>query len=179
MKSRLFCLYFSLFCFVSNAQLICPNFNMTDYNGQQWHLYDVLDEGRIVYVFLFSPINEAAWAYHSGEGLSDFYSQFGPIGDNTAMVFAMTGADINYLHGYEEGSMGNWVANIPYPTFYDGTTFDISFTDLFNLSQAQSSFSVFRICPDRSITRYATAPTAEQMAADMSLLHGRNASARC
>ncbi len=157
------CLFFATF--ESNAQLICPDFDMIDYNDQSWHLYDILEEGKVVYVFQFGG-TEANWEYQSSGQLADFYNLYGPNGSNQAMVFAFTGLDINaLLGGYEP--FYNWVEGVQYPTFY--YDWDFSFSNLFGLSQAQSWFSVFRICPDRGIIRYDTAPTAEQMAADMSL----------
>ena len=182
MKSRLFSIYFSLFCVAAHAQLICPDFLMADMNNQPWHLYDVLDQGKIVYIFKFDPLSESAWAYHNSGEMNTFYDTHGPLNADAAMVFGMTGSDAWAVTNYDsEASLGNWQTDMPYPIFCrdfeevlagnpDTTSqFTGALKFLFNLNWSQSLFSVFRICPDRTITRYAIAPTAELMAADMSL----------
>lgn len=134
---------------VAQAQLppgsIAPNFTGTDLNGNTYNLYDLLDQGKTVYMDMFATWCGPCWNYHNSGALESIYNQYGPPGTNEAMVLAIecdNATNTACLYGPSGcvgGTQGNWVGGSPYP-FID----DASIGDLFNVNYYPT---IYMICP--------------------------------
>ncbi len=103
------------------AGATAPDFTATDLNGQNWRLYDLLDQGKIVILEISATWCSPCWAYHNGHAMHDFYVEHGPAGDDKARVLFVEGdpkTNVNCLYGQagcNDYSPGNWVAGTPFP----------------------------------------------------------------
>jgi hypothetical protein len=125
------------------AQFLSPNLEANTYNGDTVHLYDDLDQGKVVLFYMFDQFNESCWNYHFV--LQDFYELYGPSGTNTIDVYAIRGVDNLYT------PWGFWDNGIDYNIIYGSLngywdqTFGF-FTDTPN--------KIWRVCPDRSMMQF-------------------------
>lgn len=128
---------------------LAPDFNVTDVNGVQRHLYDVLDSGKVVILEISATWCPPCWSYHQGGALQNFYEEHGPAGDNQARVFWVEGdANTNLAcifgqSGCNDYSPGNYAAGVTYPL--------INNANLSNLYQITYFPSIFIICPNRKV----------------------------
>jgi len=134
------------------ARTLAPNFTGTDLNGNEWTLYDILDEGKSVIIEVSAAWCGPCWDYHSEGIMEEFYNTYGPDGTNEAMVLFIEGESTNteaQLHAgantgdYETHSQGDWVTGTPFPIIDDASIaqlLEIGFFPTFMF-----------ICPDRVI----------------------------
>lgn len=141
MKNLFFTLLFSGALFsVSNAQLpngtVAPNFTATDINGVQHNLYDLLNQGKTVYLEFSATWCGICWNYKNTHALKDLWNTYGPPGTNEAYVLFIESyqpSNTNCLYGSSgcnSSTQGNWVAGEPFPIIDDftiGDTYDVSF----------------------------------------------------
>jgi hypothetical protein len=138
MKLRLQILTLALlFCTISYAQLptgsIAPDFTVVDIEGNEHHLYEILDEGKTVVIDFFGTWCDACWNHHQEAVLHELWELNGPDGANDYFVMmiepdpATTNAD---LFGTGPNTEGNWVESVPFPIIEDvsvGSDFMVSF----------------------------------------------------
>ena len=158
--------------FNASAQLpngsICPDWTGTDINGNTWHLYDLLDAGKTVFIDVSATWCGPCWNYHTGvtngtggiPALEGLYNTYGPSGTNELMVFYIEGdaatnnADLN---GTGTNTQGDWVSGTPYPIIDDAaignTLLDISYFP-----------TIYMVCPDRVIVENGQITTAAHKA---------------
>lgn len=148
-----FFLFFWLFAQTVGAQLpsgsVAPDFMVTDINGQQQHLYDALNDNKIVILEISATWCPPCWAYHQSQALQDFYAIHGPDGDDKARVFWVEGdpstnlACIYGQSGCNSSSSGNFVAGTQYPILNSAA--------IANAYQISYYPSIFVICPNKRL----------------------------
>lgn len=101
---------------------IAPDFTVTDVvSGNTYNLYDLLDQGKTVYLDVFATWCAPCWAYHNSGALEGIWDQYGPPGTDEAFVIAIEGdgaTNTNCIFGpsgCNNSTQGNWTAGTPYP----------------------------------------------------------------
>jgi len=116
---------FSFMSILSFGQLesntLAPDFTITDLEGNEHNLYDILDEGKTVIIDVFATWCGPCWGFHESHALEDIYNAYGPEGENDMFVFGIeadgqTNLDCIYdLPGCNSSSIGDWTAGVSYP----------------------------------------------------------------
>jgi len=139
---------------------VAPDFTAQDINGQSWHLYDLLDQGKVVILEISATWCPPCWAYHNGHALQNFYLAHGPGGDNKAQVLFVEGdpdTNIACLFGQSDCndfSTGNWVDGTTYPIFDNA-----ALADSFHVTYYPT---IYMICPNKKAFQVGQM-TAEQL----------------
>ncbi len=139
---------------------VAPDFTAQDITGQTWHLYDLLDEGKVVVLEVSATWCPPCWAYHNSHALQNFYLAHGPDGDDKAQVFFVEGDPATNIaclfgqSGCNDFSAGNWVEGTTYPIFDNA-----ALADSFQVSYYPT---VYMICPNKKVFQVGQM-TAEQL----------------
>ena len=117
MKSVLPLLLLFILVFNTNAQ-DAPDFTVTDIDGNEHHLYDYLDDGKVVLIDFSTTWCNPCWEVHLSHVLEDLYGAFGPEGSDQLQILFLesdpsTGMDD--LLGQTASTMGDWVTGVPFP----------------------------------------------------------------
>ena len=152
-NSKIILLFLTLAIGRLSAQLpagtVAPDFIATDVNGQNWHLYDLLAQDKIVILEFGATWCSPCWAYHNGGALQDFYAAHGPNGDGRAQILFIesdpnTNVDCLYGQAGCNGmSLGNWVSGVPFPVInndYIANTYQLSYYP-----------TLFVVCPNQKV----------------------------
>lgn len=125
---------FLLFLFIAgwgtaNAQIpdgsIAPDFTATDINGNSYHLYDLLDAGKAVFLDISATWCGPCWNYHNTHAFRNLWETYGPDGTDEAFCFLIEGdaatntACLYGPAGCVGGTQGDWVTGTPYPIVDD------------------------------------------------------------
>lgn len=128
---------------------IAPDFSVQDIFGQAHHLYDVLNDDKIVLLELGATWCPPCWVYHQSGALQEFYEMHGPAGGDQVRVYWVEGdpnTNVDCIYGQagcNHQSEGNYVQGIDYP--------------IINSSAIASSYQIsyyptlFLICPNKKV----------------------------
>lgn len=142
----LVCLFLYGATFSQNSFYIptAPDWEGVDLNGQHHQLYDYLNDGKIVFMDVFSTWCGPCYSYQQTGRFKDLYNNYGPNGTNQARVFAIEtdpGTGIPQLYGAQPLSQGDFVTGTPYPIIDKPRLEEAFYTDGYP--------SLYCVCPDR------------------------------
>ncbi|TNE50074.1 MAG: T9SS type A sorting domain-containing protein [Bacteroidetes bacterium] len=122
-----------------------PNFTVTDIDGNVHTLYDLLDQGKTVYLDIFATWCVPCWNYHQTHALRDIWDQYGPNGTDEAYVISIEGDSDTSIPciwddpGCVGGTVGDWTDGTPYPI--------ADYPAIMGLYQVTYYPTIFMICP--------------------------------
>ena len=143
---------------------VAPDFTLTDYYGEEHHLYGYLDADKTVILKVFAAHCPACWNYHQTDRLKNLYNDYGPGGTDEIMVLALEHDQWNNHNAFiGDGppwvTQGNWLEGTPFPIF------DVENPDrgVFDDYEISGYPIIFKICPDRLTERIYTWETEEEI----------------
>lgn len=152
---RLSTLFCALMCFsfTSFGQIadgsIAPDFTVTDLDGNEHNLYDILGQGKTVILDLFATWCGPCWNYHNMHVLADIYDELGPNGTDEVFVMAIesdSGTNLDCIYGptgCNSSTFGDWTDGVPYPIANERS--------VFNALEASYFPTIFTIFPNRQV----------------------------
>jgi len=123
---------------------IAPDFTATDINGDEYNLYDLLDEGNTVILDFYATWCGPCWSYKQTHIFENLWGTFGPEGTGDLYIFALesddstTDADLN---GTGPATAGDWVTGTPYLMFDN-------MSNVFDAYQNSYYPTIYTVCPD-------------------------------
>lgn len=129
---------------------IAPDFTAVDINGNEWNLYDILDQGKSVVLDVSTTWCGPCWTYHQTGALEELFEAHGPNGTDDFFVFMIEAdpeTNVDCLYGPENcngTSLGDWTEGVEYPI--------VDNADLANLYEVAYYPTLYQICPNRLVT---------------------------
>lgn len=126
------------------------DFTVTDIDGVTWNLFDLLDDGYVVYLEFSATWCGPCWNYHSAGHLKNLFNNYGPNATGEVFVIYIE-ADPNTSNeclfgpsGCIGGTQGDWVTGTPFP-IVDLTNANVSIRSNYQVSYYPT---IYAICPD-------------------------------
>ena len=129
---------------------IAPDFTVSDLKGNEWTLYELLDEGKSVILDISATWCPPCWGFHTTGVMDELYEAYGPDGTDELMVMTIEGeasTDVECLYGPDSCnfiSLGDWTAGTSYPI--------INFDDITDLYEVDFFPTIYHVCPNRVLT---------------------------
>ena len=148
LRTLFLCMPFSAFAQLEDGSF-APDFELTDLNGNTWHLYEVLESGKHVILDFSATWCHPCWLYHEEGTLNEAYQLYGPNGTDELMIFMIEGdeqtnvACLYNLPDCSYSTQGDWTAGTSYPIINDDFI-----ADIYEISGWPTHF---HICPNKLI----------------------------
>jgi len=125
MKKLLFSLVFASLTTLATAQFgTAHDFTVSDINGEEFHLYEVLESGKVVVLDVSATWCGPCWSFHETHILQDLHDAYGPDGTNQIRVVFYEGdenTDDDDLNGTGSNTLGDWVGDATYTIVNEST----------------------------------------------------------
>ncbi len=134
------------------ANFVAPDFTVTDLDGNQHNLYDILDQDKTVIIDIYATWCGPCWTFHSEHVLADIWDELGPDGTNEVFVMSIE-SDLTTGQAELEGggaSQGDWITGTPYPMI-DEMEGSGEIGNIANDYYVIGYPTIYFICPDRSV----------------------------
>ncbi len=146
-----------LFGVETKAQLaggtVCPDFTVTDVNGNQWNLYEKLDSDKRIILNLFAAWDASSWSYYQSGELQSLDSTYGSLGTEQVEILFIEVEESNQLaqllgpantsNDHAVATQGDWVTDNPFVVADSAAIGELLEIAYFP--------RVYYICPDRLI----------------------------
>ncbi|MEN0004619.1 MAG: redoxin family protein, partial [Bacteroidota bacterium] len=149
--------------FTAHTQLpdgsIAPDFTVTDLDGNEWNLYDILAEGKTVIIDAYATWCGPCWNYHEAGTLKDIWEQYGPDGTDEIFVIAIEAdpsTSLGDIYGTGASTIGDWTEGVTYPMANNNT-----FGNLYNINFFPT---LYTICPNRTLIESGQVSVADHYA---------------
>jgi len=125
---------------------IAPNFKGTDLNGNDYELYDLLAQGKTVYLDFSTTWCGPCWTFKESGVYNAVHTTFGPSGSDEVVVLFIESDDtttMDDLLGSTDESFGDWISGSEYPIIDDA--------NIGGMYRVLGYPTVISVCTDRKI----------------------------
>ena len=133
------------------------NFKGVDTNGDEYELFQLLEDGYKVVIDISTTWCEPCWDYHITDALKDLHTTYGPDGTQEVFVLFIESDDTNSIEdlmGLGDFAYGDWLSGTPYPVIDNGN---------YIASQFSITYlpTIFTICGDGRVYETGTMTAQE------------------